>query len=390
MQFRARRYDSGEPVRVTIEAGRIAGVEPVWPEAALDTWPFVAPGLFDLQINGFGGIWFSDEGLTPDQVLSVLASHFQHGITRLCPTLITSSFDALRHGFTAIREACEREAWANRMVAGCHLEGPYISAEDGPRGAHPAAHVRPADWDEFTRLQAASGNRIRLVTLAPEAGGALDFIRRAVGAGLTIAIGHTAAEPEQIAAAVDAGARLSTHLGNGAHGMIRRHPNYIWEQLGEARLTASLITDAFHLPASVVRSIVRAKGPRNVIITCDASGLAGCPPGEYEYHGGRFEVLADGPIVIAGQRQMLAGSGVQTDVCVATAIAMTGISLGEACDMAGRQPARLLGCEEVRLQRGSRADLLLFRWSPGDTGLDVQATLADGAVRFGTLEASDD
>lgn len=389
VQFYARRYDCGEPVRITVEAGRIAGIEPAWPDADLETWPFVAPGLFDLQINGFGGIWFSDEGLTPDQVLSVLDAHFPHGITRLCPTLITSSFEALKEGFTAIRKACEREPWADRMVAGCHLEGPYISAEDGPRGAHPAAHVRPADWNEFTRLQAASGDRIRLVTLAPEAAGAVEFIRRAAAAGVTIAIGHTAAELEQIAAAVDAGARLSTHLGNGAHGTIRRHPNYIWEQLGEARLKASIITDGFHLPGSVVRSIVRAKGPQNLILTCDASGLAGCPPGEYEYHGGRFEVLADGPIVIAGQRQMLAGSGVQTDVCVATAMAMTGLSLGEACDMAGRQPARFLGCEEVRLQRGSRADLVLFPWSPGDTRLHVQATLADGAVRYGTLEAAD-
>lgn len=388
MHVHARRYDNGEPVRVSIDAGRIAAIEPIWPDGPHDQWPHVAPGLFDLQINGFGGVWFSDERLAPEQVLSVLDGYYRCGVTRLCPTLITSGFEPLRAGFAAIRAACERERWADRMVAGCHLEGPYISAEDGPRGAHPAAHVRPADWSEFEKLQAASGNRIRLVTLAPEAVGAVDFIRRAVATGVTIAIGHTAADGEQIGAAVDAGARLSTHLGNGAHGTLRRHPNYIWEQLGEPRLKASLITDGHHLPASVVRSIVRAKGPKNIIVTCDASGLAGCPPGEYDYHGGRFEVLEEGPIVIAGQRQLLAGSGSLTDHCVATVIRMAGVTLAEGCDMAGRQPAALLGCEDVLLQRGSRADLMVFDWDPDGGRVQVRATIADGVLRFGALDRS--
>ena len=179
---------------------------------------------------------------------------------------------------------------------------------------------------------------------------------------------------------------MSTHLGNGAHGTIRRHPNYIWEQLGDPRLKTSIINDGFHLPPSVVRSIVCTKGSRNVILTCDASGLAGCPPGEYEYHGGRYEVLADGPIVIAGQRQMLAGSGVQTDVCVAATINMTGVSLAEACNMAGRLPAMLLGCEDVMLQRGCRADLIRFRWRPGANRLDITGTVADGTLKYGQID----
>lgn len=388
MQIVARRYDTGELIRIGVAKNQIESVEPFAPRDETPTLPYVAPGMFDLQINGFGGVWFSDEGLTPEQVLSVLEGQFQHGVTRICPTLITNGFEALKAGFTAIRKACEQEIWANRMVAGCHLEGPYISAEDGPRGAHPLSEVRPADWEEFAKLQDASGGRIRLVTLAPEVEGAVEFIRQAVKEGVTIAIGHTAADGEQIAAAVDAGAQLSTHLGNGAHGTIRRHPNYIWEQLGERRLKASLITDGHHLPPSVVRSIVDAKGPKNIIITCDASGLAGCPPGEYDYHGGRFEVLKDGPIVIAGQRQYLAGSGSHTDECVAVAISMTGVTLAEACDMAGRQPALLLGYEDIMLQRGSRADLMVFDWSPGDTRLRVRATMIDGALRFGSLEAA--
>ena len=247
-------------------------------------------------------------------------------------------------------------------------------------------HVRPADWEEFSKLQEISGNRIRLVTLAAEAENAVEFIQQATASGVVISIGHTAATPEQITAAVNAGARLSTHLGNGAHGTIRRHPNYIWEQLGDKRLWASLITDGFHLPPSVVRSMIGAKGLNRIIITCDAAGLAGCPPGHYSEGNIDVEILEDGRLVIAGQRQLLAGSGVETDTCVAKAIEFAGLSLQEACDLAARNPALLLGFEEIRLRRGSRADLMLFHHEqPGDP-LEITATIAAGQLQYGELE----
>ncbi|HET6323331.1 MAG TPA: N-acetylglucosamine-6-phosphate deacetylase, partial [Planctomycetaceae bacterium] len=279
LTLHGRRYENGEPVRITVEGERIAAVEPAWPARDAEEWPIVAPGLFDLQINGYGGTWFGKAGITVDEVLGVLQQHFRFGVTRLCPTVITNSFEVLKGALTALRQACEQEPWAARMVPGFHVEGPYISPEDGPRGAHPREHVRPPDWAEFERLQTAAGGRICLITLAPELPGAIDFIRRATTSGVTVSLGHTAAEGPQIAEAVEAGARLSTHLGNGAHPLIRRHPNYIWEQLGDSRLSASVIADGHHLPGSVLRSIFRAKGVRGVILTCDASGLAGCTPG---------------------------------------------------------------------------------------------------------------
>src|SRR5690606_29251254 len=134
----------------------------------------------------------------------------------------------------------------------------------------------------------------------PESPGAPALIQHCVREGIAIAIGHTAANTEQIAAAVAAGATLSTHLGNGAHGTLRRHPNYIWDQLGEPRLTASIIADGHHLPASVVRSFYFAKGKSGIVLTCDASGLAGSPPGVYDSQGSQFEVLQSGRVVIAG------------------------------------------------------------------------------------------
>jgi len=385
LTVRGRRYDTGEPVAIHVEGTRIREIEPAWPAGDVSDWPYVAPGMFDLQINGHGGIWYSDANLTPEMVLKTLSPHFAFGITRLCPTLITASHEALRKGFEAIRQACEQEQWADEMIPGCHLEGPYIASEDGPRGAHPRQDVRPADWDEFCVLQEASGNRIKLVTLAPESENAIEFIRRAVASGVTVSLGHTGATPEQIQAGVDAGATLSTHLGNGAHGTLRRHPNYIWEQLGEPRLYASIIADGHHLPASVVRSIIRTKGTSRVVLTCDAAGFAGCAPGVYRRDSGEVEIKPDGRIVLAGQDQLLAGSSLATDTCVLRAMQYAGVSLRDAIEMAGRHPSRLLGIEEIRLARGSRADLFVFRVPEQGHRLQVEATVSMGTLRYGAL-----
>lgn len=362
MPIIAKHFETGQPVRIEITpAGRIASVTPATGYAREADLPWVAPGFFDLQINGYGGIWFSDPHLMPDQVLQVLSQYQRHGVTRLCPTLITNSREALCAGLAAVRQACERETWADQMVAGCHVEGPFISPEDGPRGAHPREHVRPCDWAEFEAWQAAAGGRVCLVTIAAEAGGAVEFIRRASAHGITIALGHSGANTAQIEAAVRAGARLSTHLGNGASPLLPRHPNLLWDQLGECRLAASLITDGHHIPASFVRSVVRAKGLSECVITCDASGLAGCPPGPYEVYGQVFEVLPSGKIVVGGQRTLLAGSAQTTEHCVAMCVRLAGVSLGAACQMAGDNPARILRRERIGLMAGCRADLVVFR-----------------------------
>lgn len=387
--LRARRYDTGEPIEVTVNGARITAVEPARPAKTLADWPFVAPGLFDLQINGYGGVWFSDRTLTPEKVVQAIEAYFAHGVARLCPTLITAACETLLAGFAAIRTACERHPWLDHVVAGCHLEGPYLSGEDGPRGAHPKAHIRPADWHEFCDLQKASGGRIRLVTIAPEVPHAIEFIRRAVETGVRIAIGHTAATGEQVLAAVDAGATLSTHLGNGAHPVIRRHPNYIWEQLGESRLAASIITDGQHLPDSVIRSIVRAKSVPQTIITCDAAGWAGCLPGVYENELGKVEVLADGRIAVAGQREILAGSGAATAACVAHAVQCGAATLREAIDMACRNPTRFFGFPEGVLRPGQPADLFLFRPDIQNGKLDILATLVEGELRYGEVPVVD-
>jgi N-acetylglucosamine-6-phosphate deacetylase len=380
-----RRYDNGEPVCVETRRDRITSILPAWPHGTLADWPYLAPGLFDLQINGHGGVWFSDAALTPAKVRQAVASYFKHGVTRLLPTLITNSFEAIAGGVKAIRAACEHDGWVNRMIPGIHIEGPYISPEDGARGAHPKEHVRACNWDEFLQWQEISGDRIRLVTLAPEAPRAVEFTRQATASGVVISIGHTAATPEQITAIADAGATLSTHLGNGSPAMIHRHRNHILAQLADPRLTTCLITDGCHLPPASVITMVRTKTPRQVVLTCDAAGWAGCPPGVYHSQFGDSEILDDGRLVVAGQRELLAGSAYETDICVPTVMDYAGVSLKEAIDMASRNAARVLGFEQARLRRGSLADLFLFRREPESQRLSVQATIASGDLRYGEL-----
>jgi N-acetylglucosamine-6-phosphate deacetylase len=223
------------------------------------------------------------------------------------------------------------------------------------------------------------------VTIAPEAKNSIPFIQRATSAGVVIAIGHTAATPEQVRAAVEAGATLSTHLGNGSHAMLHRHRNYVWEQLADPRLTASLIVDGHHLPAALVRIILKVKSPRNIVLTCDAAGWAGCPPGVYESSLGKSELLDSGKLVVAGQRELLAGSAQETDVCVTLVREFAGVSWRDVIHMTSRNPAKLLGYEPARLCRGGLADLFLFRHRDGATRLDVQGTIAGGEVCYGTV-----
>jgi len=365
MRIRARHYATALPVEVTCDRGRIVSVGPPTPGPVDREAGWVAPGLFDLQINGCDGRGFSSERLTADDVRHVIAVCRRHGIAGLCPTLVTNSFAALAHGFTVLRKTCETDADVAAAVPAFHLEGPYISPEDGPRGAHARQHVRPPDWDEFRRLQEAAGGRIRLVTLAPEWQGALGFIEQLVRSGVVVSIGHTAADGQRIREAIASGARLSTHLGNGAHAVLPRHPNYIWEQLAADELWASLICDGHHLPPAVVRCMVRVKTPARTILTCDASSLAGVPPGRYREWDQDFEVVPEGKVVVPGTKY-LAGSWAFTDLCVGNVMRFAGIGLGDAFAMAGARPRELLGLPPRRLQAGDPADLVLFDWHEGD------------------------
>ena len=366
---------------VVCEQGRIKELAPTGVELADHEARWLAPALFDLQINGCDGISFNSPRLTADDIRHVVGVCRGHGIAGMCPTLITNAEEALLHGFTTLRRACEEDANLARTLPAFHLEGPYISPEDGPRGAHPLHHVRPPNWDEFRRFQDAADGRIRLVTLAPERVGALPFIEKLTSSGVVVALGHTAATPAVIRDAIAAGARLSTHLGNGSHAVLPRHENYLWAQLASDELGASVIADGHHLPPAVLRCILRVKTPARIVLTCDASSLAGLPPGRYREWDQDFEVLPAGKIVVPGT-PFLAGSGVFTDACVGYILSLGEVSSSDAVDMASVRPRQLLGLEPQPLQVGAPADLILFDWRPGEV-FRIRASIIAGEVAAG-------
>lgn len=297
---------------------------------------YVSPGFVDLQVNGFGGVDYNDTATRPEEVHRSLEAMADTGVTLCLPTIVTSS----REHFVA----CARVVLAARhpAVAGLHMEGPYISAQDGFRGAHPLAHVRAADLDDFERRQEGADGAIRLVTLAPEVPGAVALTEALADRGIRVAIGHTNATSAQIADAVQAGATLSTHLGNGCPVMLPRHPNPIWDQLADDRLTASIIVDGHHLPAATVKAIVRAKTPARCILVTDAMMAAGCPPGRYRLGELDVELSPTGRVAAPGSAT-LAGSSLTLDRAVALTVAMAGVPLAEAAAMASTRAAEFIG-----------------------------------------------
>ena len=293
---------------------------------------FIAPGLIDLQVNGFAGVDYNSATTTQEEIARSIRAMFACGVTRFFPTVITGSPENMTAALRNLATAKESIAEGAAMEA-FHVEGPYISPEDGPRGAHPARWVRPPDIDEFLRFQDAAQGNIRLVTLSPEWPEAPRFIEKIIEKGIVASIGHTRATAAQISDAVRAGATLSTHLGNGADAVLPRHPNYIWEQLAEDRLAASFIVDGFHLPASFLNVALRAKGLERSLLVTDAVAPAGCSPGPYHLGEVDVELHPDGSVRLAGGTR-LAGSALMMDRAITNVMKTARIELAR-CHLAG-------------------------------------------------------
>ncbi len=373
MAIVAREVRSAKWIEIESRQGRISRARPATGPAAVtrdDDW--VTPAFWDLQVNGRGGRSFSDADLTVDHVAAIVRSQDLLGTARVCPTLITAPLDQLLHGVRTIAAACETLPDVEARVLGIHLEGPFISEHEGYRGAHPAAAIRDPDWDLFEKLVHASGERIVLVTLAPERPGAIDFIRRLAKLGIVAALGHTAADGPTIRAAVDAGATLSTHLGNGIASLLPRHPNPIWEQAAQDELSASFIADGHHLDFATLAVLARCKGPARTILISDASPLAGLPPGSY----GEWAVDPTGKIVVANT-PYLAGSSQAIETGLQNLLKATRWPLRDALATVTSTPARVLGHPEPRLEQGQAANLVVFR-RPEPNGFSLQRTCVDG------------
>jgi N-acetylglucosamine-6-phosphate deacetylase len=348
---------SGGSIALTVEKGLITRIE----KSSAQSDFFLSPGLIDLQVNGCAGFDVNSDQLKMETIIQLVDVMLSKGVTCFAPTIITAPEEKICHALGVITEARRSQPRVAACIPFIHLEGPHISPLDGYRGAHPAAAVRPPSIPKFERWQRLADGRIGIVTLSPHFSESADYIFALVEQGVHVAIGHTHASREQICHAVDAGARLSTHLGNGIATEIQRHRNPIWAQLADDRLTATFIVDGHHLPSDLLKVMLRAKSVERSILVSDSVALAGMPAGVYASPvGGRVELRPDGKLCVLGS-ELLAGATASLAQCVGNLVRMTGVSLHEALTMATLNPGRFAR-GRGQLKPGSRADILRFRW----------------------------
>jgi N-acetylglucosamine-6-phosphate deacetylase len=304
-----------------------------------------SPGFVDLQVNGFAGVDFNNPATPIPEIARALDAILATGVTRCLPTVITGPPVAMLGALRNLRRA-QTGLPRGKVIAGFHVEGPHIGIDDGPRGAHPAQWVRQPDLDEFQRWQDVTEGNIRLVTLSPHWEEAPRYIAAVAKSGVAVSIGHTGATAGQIEAAVDAGATLSTHLGNAAHAVMRRHPNYLWDQLAEDRLSASFIVDGIHLGDAFLRVALRAKGLDRTILVTDAAAPAGATPGPYRLGELNVELTQDERVVLTGSNGKLAGSALKMNHAISNLMRIGGLTLDEALQTATTNPARLIHLPE--------------------------------------------
>lgn len=345
-----------KPLEISISEGQIKSV------LSIKTSPeniWIGTGFTDIQINGYGGLDYNQVQSDILALGQISRKLLQCGVTSHFPTIITNSPEKISALIQQVVQLRKMDPLANSCISGIHIEGPFISPEDGPRGAHYREFVQAPNWDLFQNWIKESEGLIRMITLSPEWKGSAAFIEKCVESGILVSIGHTNASHAQILDAVKAGAKLSTHLGNGMHGVIARHPNYLWSQLAEENLSATIIADGFHLPSEVIQVFMKVKAEKLMLVS-DSVALASMPAGDYEAAvGGKVTLTPEGKLHLFGNPKTLAGSAMNILQGINFLLKKSLENLPEAWQMASIRPQRLFNSDFDPFQIGQQADLIL-------------------------------
>jgi N-acetylglucosamine-6-phosphate deacetylase len=305
--------------------------------------PSKVPSLFDLQANGFGGVDFRDPEVSCEALhAAFLVMREKHHTHRILLTITTNTIDRMQQQFLRIESFATRDSLIAEMIAGYHVEGPYMSPEPGYAGAHNGDLMKAPDLAEFDLLQNAANGKIKLLTLAPEWPGSIEFIAGLKERGVVTSIGHSNASDEVIDESISAGLTLCTHLGNGIPQEMHRHSNVLQLLLSKDELTACFIPDGIHVPPSVLRNFFRAKPEGKSVFISDCISPAGAPPGRYFSNGHELEVGEDRVARRVGQRNF-AGSTLALDQGVSNISSWLGLSIEEAWHLCSTAPAALVG-----------------------------------------------
>lgn len=377
MIIQGKSYLDGTPLEISISDGIIEKILNL--ESDQNLW--IGPGFMDIQVNGYGGIDYNEIQSDPLYLGKISRLLYEVGVTSHFPTLITNSPQQISELIHQVVKLRGQDELSRLSIEGLHIEGPFISPEDGPRGAHPKEFIQAPNWEMFQKWQNDADGLIKMITLSPEWDQANSFIEKCVDHGILVSIGHTNASHKQIQEAVQAGARLSTHLGNGMHPMITRHPNYLWSQLSNDALAASIIADGFHLPAEVINVFQKVKKEKLILVS-DSVSLAGMPSGDYQLHiGGKVRLTAEGKLHLKSNPNLLAGSASSILDGINFLIKNHLATQSEAWEMASIRPGILLNPSQEVFKEGAKADLVLFR-NDSDGNLEIIKTIKKGREVF--------
>ncbi|MEN2282114.1 amidohydrolase family protein [Algoriphagus sp. SE2] len=376
-----RSYLNGKPLEINISNGKISAVKPasgIFPEDI-----YIGPGLFDIQVNGYAGLDYNEIQKNLIDLAKISKKLYEQGVTSHFPTIITASPDQFSKLIHQVMQLRELDELAKESIAGLHIEGPFISPEDGPRGAHPREHVIQPNWGLIENWQKEAEGLIRMITFSPEWENSVQFVESCVKHGILVSIGHTNASPKQIVDAVRAGASLSTHLGNGMHPTLARHPNYLWSQLAEEGLSATIIADGFHLPREVIKVFKKVKD-KNLILVSDSVSLAGMPPGDYNSPiGGEVTLTSEGKLHLSSNPKILAGSAMNLRQGVTFLLKNNLATIQEAWEMASIRPYQLFDKGFDSFMVGENADLVVARINI-DKHFQILKTIKNGTVVYST------
>jgi N-acetylglucosamine-6-phosphate deacetylase len=317
----------------------------------------LVPGFIDMHIHGAAGHDVM-EGI--DSALPAVERFLaRHGVSAYFPTTVTAPADTILAAIERLANAIDDAGNSHgsgtlrARPLGIHLEGPFIS--ERRRGVHPSQNILKPTPEMFERFWEASRGFIRVMTIAPELPEALDVITEAVKRGVCVSLGHSDATLAATRAAVDAGAKHSTHTFNAMRPLDHRDPGIIAEVLTDPRLSADIIADGIHLDPTMVKLFLRAKGAEKAVLITDATSATGMPDGAYQL--GSLEIQVKAGRCLAGER--LAGSVLTMDRAIQNVMNFADWDLQQAVRLATLNPARVTSLDARGVLRaGARADIV--------------------------------
>lgn len=358
---------------IGIENGRIAyigneeNIEPIF-----ETDGIVVPGFIDEHIHGAGGADAMDGTVEALQTISEFLA--REGTTGFLATTMTQSPENITNALKAVKKVREKGEYKGAEILGVHLEGPFISPKHV--GAQPLEYVATPDAELFDKYNEASGNSIKIVTLAPEVEGGLRLVKHLSNIGVVASVGHTGGKYADVVNAVAAGATNVTHTYNAQTGLHHREAGVVGAAMLLDELNCEMICDTIHVSVPAIKLVIKNKPHDKYTLITDAMRAKGMPDGKSEL-GGQDVFVNNGEARLADGT--LAGSVLKMNVAVKNLVEKAGVPFTDAIDFATYNPAKNIGVlnERGTIEVGKRADLTVL-----NSDFEVLYTLVNGKIVY--------